>query len=206
MNKIQIVYKNIDELKNYKNNPRINDKAVPKLVESIRQFGFKTPIILDKNNVIVCGHTRLKAAQKLGLKEIPCIIADDLTPAQIKAYRLADNKVAELAEWDLDLLNAEIKEIEDIDLNDFGFSVQKISEMVDGLDLDEVGNDFLASRQQQHEQPQTQQQENNNNNINNQPINNKSINNNHQQPQQIEAENVTRCHCPKCGFIFEVKK
>ena len=87
----------ITELKPYENNPRINDAAVPAVAESIKQFGFKQPIVIDKNNVIVCGHTRYKAAIKLGLKTVPCVIADDLTDEQIKAYRLADNKVSELA-------------------------------------------------------------------------------------------------------------
>lgn len=89
-------------------------------MESIQKFGFKVPIIVDKNHVIVAGHTRHKAAVKLGLDKIPCIIADDLTDEQIKAFRLADNKTAEFAEWDFDLLNQELEEIE-FDMCDFGF-------------------------------------------------------------------------------------
>ena len=101
---MQIIYKKIEELKPYKNNPRKNDEAVPYVAESIKQFGFKVPIIIDKNNEIIAGHTRYKASIELKLKEVPCIIADDLTEEQIKAFRLADNKVAEKAEWDMDLL------------------------------------------------------------------------------------------------------
>ena len=81
----------IQDLKPYEKNPRKNDEAVNFVAESIKQFGFKVPIIIDKNNVIVAGHTRFKAAKKLGISEVPCIVADDLTEEQIKAFRLADN-------------------------------------------------------------------------------------------------------------------
>lgn len=120
-NEIELI--DIKKIKPYENNPRINDDAVDAVAESIKQFGFKSPIILDKNNVIICGHTRFKAAQKLKLKQIPCIIADDLTEEQVKAYRLADNKTSELADWDYALLDIEIGEIKGIDLEDFGFDL-----------------------------------------------------------------------------------
>ena len=97
---MQIVEKKITELKEYENNPRNNDDAVEAVAESIEQFGFKVPIVIDSNGVIIAGHTRRKAAVRLGLDTVPCIIADDLTPEQIQAFRLADNKTAELAEWD----------------------------------------------------------------------------------------------------------
>lgn len=99
---MNILELNIKEVVPYANNPRKNDESVDAVAESIRQFGFKVPIIIDKNNVIVAGHTRLKAAKKLGLKQVPCLRADDLTDEQIKAFRLADNKVAELSTWDID--------------------------------------------------------------------------------------------------------
>ena len=118
---MQIIYKKIDEVIPYENNPRKNDEAVDYVAKSIKEFGFKVPIIIDKNNVIVTGHTRLKAAKQLGLKEVPTIMADDLTEEQIKAFRLADNKVAEFAEWDDDLLKIELDDI-DIDMEDFGFN------------------------------------------------------------------------------------
>ena len=105
----------------YGKNPRKNDEAVKYVAESIKQFGFKVPIVIDKNNIIVAGHTRWKAAKKLGLKEVPCIVADDLTDEQIKAFRLADNKVAEKAEWDFDLLAIEMDELLDFDMTVFGF-------------------------------------------------------------------------------------
>lgn len=117
MNKLEIKYININDIKPYKKNPRINENAIPFVMESIKKFGFKNPVILDKNNVIVCGHTRIKSAEKLGIKEIPCIYADDLTEEQVKAFRLADNKVSEKAEWDLDLLNDELFELKELDFD-----------------------------------------------------------------------------------------
>lgn len=118
---MQIVNKKIEELKMYLNNPRFNDDAVEYVAKSISNFGFKVPIVLDKNNVIVAGHTRYKASLELGLKEVPCIIADDLTDEQVKAFRLADNKVSEQASWNFDLLDEEIDNILNIDMEDFGF-------------------------------------------------------------------------------------
>ena len=96
------------DLKPYENNPRLNEDAVDLVAASIDEFGFKQPIVVDKDLIIIAGHTRWKAAQKLGLETVPCIQADDLTPAQVKAYRLADNKVAEAAQWDLDALQFEL--------------------------------------------------------------------------------------------------
>ena len=131
---MNIVEKNIKELKEYENNPRNNDGAVEAVAESIKQFGFKVPIIIDKDGVIVAGHTRKKAAEMLGLKKVPCIVADDLTPEQVKAFRLADNKTAELAEWDFAKLETELAELDNIefdmsafgfDLSDFGFEEEK---------------------------------------------------------------------------------
>lgn len=100
---ISIIEKNINDLKPYGNNPRINDEAVEKVAESIKEFGWKVPVVVDKNDVIVAGHTRLKAAQQLGIETVPVIVADDLTPEQVKAFRLADNKTAEFANWDMDM-------------------------------------------------------------------------------------------------------
>ena len=101
---MEIIEKKVTELKEYENNPRNNDEAVEAVAESISQFGFKVPIIIDREGVIIAGHTRRKAAEFLGLQSVPCIIADDLTPEQIKAFRLADNKTAELADWDFEAL------------------------------------------------------------------------------------------------------
>lgn len=119
---MNIIDKSLDDLKPYEKNPRNNSEAVPAVAKSIQEFGFKVPIVIDKNNVIVCGHTRYKAAKKLGLEKVPCIIADDLTDEQIKAFRLADNKTAELADWDMSKLEEELQGLSnDFDMEDFGF-------------------------------------------------------------------------------------
>lgn len=127
---MQIISKKIEEIKEYENNPRNNDNAVEYVARSIKNFGFKIPIIVDKNNVIVAGHTRYKAAKELNLTEVPCIVADDLTDEQIKAFRLVDNKSAELAEWNLELLNIELENIHDIDMNLYNF---ELSELLDNV-------------------------------------------------------------------------
>lgn len=117
---MNIVQKKLEDLIPYENNPRNNDEAVSCVVESIKEFGFKVPIIIDKNNVIVAGHTRYKASKQLGIEEVPCIVADDLTEEQIKAFRLADNKVSEVATWDLEKLELELCEL-NLDMEVFGF-------------------------------------------------------------------------------------
>ena len=120
---MQIYDKRLDEIKPYENNPRHNDNAVDAVANSIREFGFKVPIVVDSDGVIVAGHTRYKAAKKLGLDKVPCIIADDLTDEQVRAFRLADNKVGELATWDLDTLKVELDNIGEVDLSDMGFDL-----------------------------------------------------------------------------------
>lgn len=119
---MEIIERRINELHPYKNNPRKNDGAVDAVTESIKEFGFRVPIVIDKNDEIVAGHTRYKAAKKLGIKSVPCIIADDLTEEQITAYRLVDNKTQELSNWDFAKLIAELRELtEDFDMQLFGF-------------------------------------------------------------------------------------
>jgi hypothetical protein len=110
----------VEKLIPYVNNPRRNDEAVDYVAASIKEFGFKVPVVIDKENVIVAGHTRVKAAKKLGLESVPCVIADDLTENQIKAFRLADNKVGELATWDFEKLELELQAL-DLDMVSFGF-------------------------------------------------------------------------------------
>lgn len=116
-----IVNKKLDELHPYANNPRINDRAVEPVAKSIEQYGFKVPMVITADGEIVCGHTRYKAARLLGLDEVPCVVADDLTPEQVKAFRLVDNKTAELAEWDNDLLKDELASIQIPELDGFDF-------------------------------------------------------------------------------------
>ena len=125
---MNIIEKKLKDIKPYEKNPRKNDNAIDAVASSISQFGFKNPIVIDGNNVIICGHTRYKAAKKLGLDSVPCVVASDLTEEQIKAYRLADNKVSELAEWDIDLLGEELDGIFDIDMSDFGFDLSEEEE------------------------------------------------------------------------------
>ena len=110
MKLLQLIYKKLKDIKQYENNPRNNDEAIKYVAESIIEFGFKVPIVIDKEVVIVAGNTRWKAAKSLNIKEVPCIFVDDLSDQQIKAYRLADNKVAEFAEWDFNILNLELDE------------------------------------------------------------------------------------------------
>jgi DNA modification methylase len=117
---MQVVMKKITSLLEYDNNPRHNEEAIEAVANSIREFGFKVPIVISSDNVIIAGHTRLKASVSLGLEEVPCIIADDLNEEQIKAFRLADNKTAELATWDLSKLEEELSHI-DMDMLQFGF-------------------------------------------------------------------------------------
>lgn len=123
MEKLKIVYKKLDDLTPYENNPRLNDGAVDAVAKSIEEFGFKVPIVIDKDGVIVAGHTRLKAAKQLQIDEVPCIVAEDLNEEELKAFRLADNKVSELAGWDWDKLQDELEQLQemDIDMGEFGF-------------------------------------------------------------------------------------
>lgn len=120
---MEIVEMALGDLHPYANNPRMNDVAIKYVKESIEKFGFKVPLVIDKNNVIVCGHTRYEAAKLLKMESVPCIKADDLSDEQIKAFRLADNKVAEFAEWDDFKLDLELTELEGmgIDMQPFGF-------------------------------------------------------------------------------------
>ena len=117
-------------MKPYDKNPRKNKEAVKYVAESIKEFGFKQPIVIDKNNVIVCGHTRLLAAKQLGLKEVPCILADDLTEEQINAYRLVDNKTNEFAEWDNELLKVELFKLPSLNMKLFGFEEEQKEEQI----------------------------------------------------------------------------
>lgn len=122
------------DIKPYEKNPRKNDEAVKYVAESIKQFGFKVPIVIDKDYIIVAGHTRYKASKKLKLEEVPCIVADDLTEEQIQAFMLADNKVAEKAEWDFELLAAELDDLIDFDMEVFGFDDMLVDEEQEAIE------------------------------------------------------------------------
>lgn len=139
----------------YENNARLNDNAVPALMKSIRQFGFKVPIVLTPNYEIVCGHTRVKAAKKLGMEKIPCVFADDLTEEQIKAFRLADNKVSEIAMWDMEKLDKELSEIgNEIKMDDFGFLEFK-KETIESLFNEQETEEGTENQEERNQEEKT---------------------------------------------------
>jgi len=131
---MQIEIRDIATIRPYDRNPRDNDAAVDAVAASIRQFGFRQPIVVDDLGVIICGHTRYKAALKLGLRQVPVHVARDLTPDQVRAYRIADNKTAELAEWNMELLPIEMKDLQaaDFDLSLLGFDQEELAKLLDG--------------------------------------------------------------------------
>ena len=118
---MEIVEVGINNISPYEKNPRNNDDAVEATANSIKEFGWQQPIVVDKDGVIIVGHTRLKAAKRLGLTKVPVIYASNLSEEKVNAYRLADNKTGELADWDVDMLNGELNDIINIDMEDFGF-------------------------------------------------------------------------------------
>ena len=193
----------IDAIKEYEKNARINDKAVDKVKESIKEFGFQSPIILDKNNTIIAGHTRLKAAKELGYKKVPCIIAKNLTPEQVKAYRLADNKTSELAEWDFDFLQLELQELlaDGFDIDSIGFSSAELDAIVSGaIDdsrqyIQEQAKE-ISKRYGETYTPPTQ--------VNEQAeVDYKDRAKQFESPTEFKSydENIETKHCcPKCGF------
>lgn len=136
---MQVQSMKIDEVKPYPNNPRNNDDGVEAVANSIKEFGWQQPIVVDKDNVIIVGHTRYKAAKKLRMDKVPVVVADNLSPEQVKAYRLADNKTGELTDWDMNLLDDELGDIADIDMSDFGFDldIPEDDEEVQEDDFDE---------------------------------------------------------------------
>ncbi len=135
---MEIIKVPVSKIQEYEGNPRrINDHAVEVLAKSIREFGFKVPVVLDKERVIVTGHTRLLAAKRLGLEEVPCIVADDLSPEQIKAFRLVDNKTAELTGWDFEKLELELEDL-DFDVSEFDFEIPEEVNVDDLFETREV--------------------------------------------------------------------
>lgn len=138
MSELEIEYQNLDALIPYVSNPRDNEEAVDMVAGSIAEFGFKNPIIVDGENVIVAGHTRLLAARKLGMDKVPTLRADDLTPQQIRAFRIADNKTAEFAEWDMELLENELRDLDGVFT---GFNQEELDEIMD-LEAEVEEDDF----------------------------------------------------------------
>lgn len=137
MTKMNIEYWKTEDVNPYENNPRINDGAVEATANSIKEFGWKQPIVVDKEGVIIAGHTRLKAAKKLGMEEVPVLVAKDLSSEQADAYRLADNKTGEISEWNMDMLGDELSQIEDIDMTDFGFDDEDLELQDENTDAED---------------------------------------------------------------------
>lgn len=137
---MQIVNMKLADIQPYEKNPRFNENAVEAVANSLREFGFRQPIVVDKDHVIACGHTRFLAAKQLGLDEVPVHVADNLTPEQIQAYRIADNKTGEIAEWNYDLLPLEIKELQDadFDLSLLVFDPDELDKLLNGEPEDVV--------------------------------------------------------------------
>lgn len=151
---MKIIEMNIEDLIPYKDNPRINYMAVDAVANSIREFGFKVPIIVDKNNVIIAGHTRLEASKRLGLEKVPVIIADDLTPEQVKAFRIMDNKSAQYSEWDYEKLLKEIDELAELnyDIDLTGFSQVELDEIITKIEKEQE----KEKEKQEEEKPEVE--------------------------------------------------
>ena len=187
--KMQIIEKSIADIRPYENNPRNNEAAIQYVANSIKDFGFKVPIVIDKNGTIITGHTRVLAAKKLGMKTVPCILADDLTPEQVKAFRLADNKVSEMADWNWAKLEKELDSLGNLDwdMSSLGFDMQ----------FDEANEDFNSffepaspkGSQQVIQKETTAEAENNVGNEN----------------QDAEIEKSAKSFvCPHCGKVIEL--
>ena len=139
MGELRVRWVSIADVRPYEDNPRRNDQAVQAVANSLREFGWKQPIVVDADGTIVAGHTRYKAALSLDMDEVPVVVASDLTPEQCAAYRLADNKVGELSEWDAVLLAQELDGLADIDMSAFGFDS---GELLSGADVDDLFEDY----------------------------------------------------------------
>lgn len=186
---MQIIEKQIADIKPYENNPRNNEAAIQYVANSIKDFGFKVPIVIDKNGTIITGHTRVLAAKKLGMKTVPCILADDLTPEQVKAFRLADNKVSEMADWNWAKLEKELDSLGNLDwdMSSFGFDMQ----------FDESNEDFNSffepaapKEPQQVAQKETTATTENNVGTEN---------------EDVEIEKSAKSFvCPHCGKVIEL--
>ena len=137
---MNIVNMKITDIRPYEKNPRHNDSAVEAVAKSIKEFGWQQPSVVDKDMGVIVGHTRLKAAELLGLTEVPVVVADHLTPEQVQAYRIADNKTGEIAEWDYALLPMELKDLQnaDFDLSVLGFDPEELDKLLNGDGEDTV--------------------------------------------------------------------
>ena len=136
---MNIVQVKVDDLKPYENNPRRNEHVVPAIMQSIKEYGFLVPLVITADNTVVTGHTRLKASKLLGMDTVPCIVADNLTERQIKAFRIADNKLSEHAEWSEDMLKQELSDLkkEGLDMSLTGFSFMELEELLNDMAIED---------------------------------------------------------------------
>lgn len=206
---MEIITKHINEIKPYEKNPRNNDNAVQYVANSIKEFGFKVPIVIDKDGVIVAGHTRYKAAQQLGMTEVPCVVADDLTEEQVKAYRIADNKTAEAASWNFIGLATELGDIQDLDLTDFNFSDSEIDGLI-GLSQD-MGYAFADNSVEKKENVEGTYTPNYNPTIDTREVTGEDVREakikqetQFEQASKVDYIKKTIVKCPHCGKEFEV--
>ena len=205
---MKVEAKSIDEIKPYENNPRNNDDAVDAVANSIKEFGWQQPIVVDKDMVIIVGHTRYKAAKKLGMDKVPVVVASSLTPEQVKAYRLADNKVGELADWNLPKLNIELDDINDIDMSDFGFDENFDDNIEENNSFGVESNSVSNNAEQNYEPDYTENSYEPDNTANTESnyTQSNTENNNEELDLNDFSDDKFDVVCPKCGFRFNLKR
>lgn len=205
---MQVVAKSIDEIKPYENNPRDNDDAVDSVANSIKEFGWQQPIVVDTEMVIIVGHTRYKTAKKLGMDKVPVVVASKLTPEQVKAYRLADNKVGELADWNLPKLNIELDDINDIDMSDFGFDENFDDNIEENNSFGVESNSVSNNAEQNYEPDYTENSYEPDNTANTESnyTQSNTENNNEELDLNDFSDDKFDVVCPKCGFRFNLKR
>lgn len=191
----QVQYQDVSQIHPYENNPRNNEAAIEPVAQSIKSFGFRVPILIDRKGTIIAGHTRYEAAKRLGMDKVPCILVDDLTDAQIRAYRIADNKVSEASSWNDDVLRAEMEALKalDVDLDSTGFNDVELDGLLRDMDDSDFEEFFTEPVQQPPKSAGT------------------SLETEAQQPEQptsfqpavAQKEGSKLVQCPHCGEWFE---
>lgn len=203
---MKIVEIGIEKIKPYDNNPRRNERGVQPVANSIRQFGFKVPIVVDSSNVIVAGHTRYQAAKLLGMQKVPCVVADDLTEDQVKAFRIADNKAAEQSEWNFFKLAEEMSDIVgEFDMGEFGFGDAEL-ESLSGLasDLFGDGDDEDDDEPSSGVYTPTYNPQTSSRTVTDQDVYKETARQQGEFRQMIAPAQKRECVCPHCGKAFYV--
>lgn len=191
----QVQYQDISQIHPYENNPRNNEAAIEPVAQSIKSFGFRVPILIDQKGTIIAGHTRYEAAKRLGMDKVPCILVDDLTDAQIRAYRIADNKVSEASSWNDDVLRAEMDALKalDVDLSSTGFNDVELDGLLRDMDDSDFEEFFTEPVQQPPKaadtSPEAESQQSE------QPV--------PYQPAVTQQGGSKLIQCPHCGEWFE---